>query len=78
MNYIGITNNDGTTTKMEIVTTFKLDKFNDNYIIYTDIERKHYYIAKYLLDGKLDTNISNQELKYANAILKEVLKNVRS
>ena len=61
---------------MEVVTTFKLDEYDFNYIIYRELDMSHYYIAKYKGDNivNLNTDLSNNELLLANKVFKEVIK----
>ena len=47
MDYIEITDEKGNNKKMEVVCTFKLKEYNFNYIIYSEMDKSHYYIAKY-------------------------------
>lgn len=60
--------------EMEVVMTFRFK--DSNYVIYKDIEE--YYIAKYNeTDDCLDTCLTEDELLYAENVLKEVLNNVK-
>lgn len=74
--YIDVYDENGQIKKMEVVTIFRLDGYDFNYIIYKEIDNSHYYIAKYrgeeIVD--LDTNLSNKELELANLVFKEVIK----
>lgn len=74
--YIEIENIDGTKEKMEIVSTFKLEGYEYNYIIYKTLDNTHYYIAKYKGENKVDlnTDLSEEELKLANILLKSIIK----
>ena len=74
-NYIDIIDEENNKKKMEIVTTFNLDGYSDNYIIYSELDKSHFYVAKYK-DNKndLDTDLSNKELMLCNKVLKEVIK----
>ena len=64
MNTMMLTLSDGTTKEVELVAKFKLDKFNDDYIIYRD--NSEYYAAKFIEEGdntKLITDLSDIEKK---------------
>jgi hypothetical protein len=54
---------DGATEEVEIVMTFKLEKFNnDDYVIYKNNDK--YYAAKYVENGEntdLTTDLSDDE-----------------
>lgn len=47
MNYISIIDENNNSKKMEIVSTFELEGYNNKYIIYCELDKSHYYIAKY-------------------------------
>lgn len=74
--YIDVINDSGNTIKMEVVTIFKLNSYDFNYIIYKEIDDSHYYIGKYKGNDivNLDTNLSSKELELANFILEGVIK----
>ena len=74
--YIDVYDENGQIKKMEVVTIFRLDGYDFNYIIYKEIDNSHYYIAKYMGEDivDLDTNLSDKELKLANLVFKEVIK----
>ena len=74
--YIDIYDENDNKRQMEVVTTFKLDEFDFNYIIYRELDKSHYYIAKYKGNTivNLNTDLSNKELILCNKIFKEVLK----
>lgn len=75
--YIEVYDESNQVKKMEVVTIFRLDGYDFNYIIYKEIDNSHYYIAKYVGEEivDLDTNLSEGELKLANAVFKEVVSN---
>lgn len=57
--------------EMEVVLTYKFE--GKDYVIYKDKEDV-LYIAKYNLNNdKLDTNLSESEIKYGEKVLSEVL-----
>lgn len=74
--YIDVYDENGQIKKMEVVTIFRLDGYDFNYIIYKEIDNSHYYIAKYMGEEivDLDTNLSDKELELANLLFKEVIK----
>ncbi len=73
--FIDIYDEDGKVEKMELVLKFNLKGYSHNYIIYRDLEKKHYYIAKYNGENMvdLDTNLSDKELELAELIFKKVV-----
>lgn len=46
--YIAITKSDGTEEKMEVVTTFKLEKTEKNCIIYKNLNEERFFAASYM------------------------------
>ena len=62
--------------QMEVVTTFTLEEFDYNYIIYRELDGSHYYVAKYKGENMVDlnTNLSKEELILCNKVFKEVIK----
>lgn len=74
MDYIYITDNLNNKLKMELVTTFELKGFSYKYIIYRDLDNKHYYLAKYKDNiEELNTTFSTKEYELCNEIFKEVI-----
>ena len=73
--YIDIYNENGTIEKMEAVTIFKLDGYDYNYIIYRTLDKKHYYVAKYIGEEIVDlnTDLSEDEMKLPNKILDSII-----
>ena len=57
---------------MIIINTIEFD--NNSYVIYCEMDRSHYYVAKYSEDGTLDTNLSEYEIKKCEVVLEEVMK----
>ena len=75
MDYIYITDEFNNKIKMELVTTFELKGYKYKYIIYKDLEGKHFYLAKYKDNvEELNTNFTEYEYKLCNEIFKEVTK----
>ena len=74
-NYIDIYDSNKNILKMEVIMTFNLKGYSDNYLIYKD-DRK-YYIAKYSGENvvNLNTDLSDGEIKLAEKILERFLKN---
>ena len=57
----GIKDN-GTKEEMEIVSIFKMEAFNKNYIIYKSIVDNKYFAASFNADNdNIDTNLSDKE-----------------
>lgn len=73
--YIDIYLEDGSKCQMEVVSIFKLDDYEFNYIIYCELDRSHYYLAKYIGDNivNLSTDFNDEEFRRANAIFKVVV-----
>ena len=65
---------NGKRRKVEIVTTFNLEGYDYNYIIYKELDGSHTYLAKYKGNKieQLDTNLSEQEIKLSNIIYEGV------
>lgn len=73
---IEITLDDGSVKEMEIVSIFELEGYSYHYIIYSELDKSHYYIAKYMGDEIVDlsTDLSDDEMKLAKTIYEEVIK----
>lgn len=71
--YIEIIDQDGNETTYEVVSTFNLEGYSSNYVIYKEMEEDHLYIAKYngTSMSDLDTNLSSEELALCKAIFDE-------
>lgn len=78
--YINVLNDKNQVLTMEVVTTFKIDQFPFNYLIYKERDGSHFYIAKYSGTDvvELDTDFSKEELKLTNIIFEEAMNNARS
>lgn len=78
-NYIDIYDENDNKKQMEVVAIFKLDGYDFNYIIYSELDKSHYYIGKYKGEEIVDlnTDLSNQELVLCNKVLKAVLEDAR-
>lgn len=75
MDYIYITDDNNQEKKMEVVTIFDLEGYDYKYIIYSELDKSHYYLAKYKENiSNLDTNISAKERKLCDVIFQEVMK----
>ena len=72
MDYITITKENGENEVMEVVTIFNKSDSDYNYIIYKSLDSNVYYTGKYNGDTVVDlnTDLSEEEKKYANGILK--------
>lgn len=75
-NVFEITTSDNKKEQMQLICDFVWE--NKKYIIYSQINKKDYYVAKYNEDESLDTNLSDKELAYCNKIFLEVVKNVKN
>ena len=75
MDYIYITYENNNKIKMELVTTFELKNRDYKYIIYCELDKSHFYLAKYKDNiEELNTDFSESEYKLCNEIFKEVTK----
>lgn len=76
MDCIDIIMDDGTKKKMEVVNIFEIDGYKYHYIIYTEIDRSHYYLAKFLGDNiaTLSMDFDEKELMLANKIFEGVVR----
>lgn len=73
--YIIITLSDGSTEKMEVVATFRLEETSKDCIIYKSINNQKYYAASYNTDSdysNLDTNFSESEKEQLNKIFNKL------
>ncbi len=78
MDYIEITDEKGNNKKMEVVCTFKLKEYNFNYIIYSEMDKSHYYIAKYKDNtDDLITDLTDDEFNTASKVFEEVFNETR-
>ena len=75
MDYIYITDENNNKIKMELVTTFELKNRDYKYIIYCELDKSHFYLAKYKDNiEEVNTDFSESEYKLCNEIFKEVTK----
>ena len=74
--YIEVLNNNNEYEKMEVVTIFNIENYDYNYIIYTELDRSNYYLAKYKGDklDELSSDFDEKEFEIANEIFKGVVK----
>ena len=75
--YIEVLDKNNEFKKMEIVTIFNIENYDYNYIIYTELDKSNYYLAKYKGDkiNELLSNFDEKEFEIANEIFKGVVKN---
>jgi len=72
--YIEIYTEDGRKEIMEAVCKFKLKKYNYNYLIYCELDKSHYYLAKYNNEDLSDLNTDFEDTEFNLAC--EVFENV--
>lgn len=74
--YIEIYDDNGKMQIMEAVMTFYLNEFKSNYIIYSELDKSHYYLAKYDNNqiSELNTDFEDKEFEKAANIFNEVIK----
>ena len=76
MDTITILDDNNNEKMMEVCLTFKLAGYNDNYIIYNELDKSHYYIGKYKDDSlDIDTRLNEEEYKLCNQIFEKVVGN---
>lgn len=69
MDYIYVYDSENKKRKMEVVSTFKIEEYPHNYIVYKELDSSKYYLAKYKKNSKkLITNISDKEYRLCKAI----------
>ena len=75
--YIEVLDKNNEFKKMEIVTIFNIENYDYNYIIYTELDKSNYYLAKYKGDkiNELLSNFDEKEFEIANEIFNGVVKN---
>lgn len=73
--YIEIIDQFNNKRMVEVVTTFKLEPYNSNYIIYKELDNSKNYVAKYNDEeiADLDTNLSKEEISLIEKIFEGVL-----
>ena len=66
---------NGDEIKMEVVSIFDIDGYDFHYIIYTELDRSHYYLAKFVGENIVDllNDFDEKELSLANKIFKGVV-----
>ena len=71
--YIEIIDDDGNEATYELVSTFKLDGYSKNYVVYKSVDSDKYYLAKYDESSMslLDTNLSDEEINLVKALFAE-------
>lgn len=75
MDYVYISDDNNNEKKMEVVSIFDLDGYDYKYIIYCELDKSHYYLAKFKDNvSELNTNLSDEEYKLCNVIFKEIVK----
>ena len=73
--YIEVYDENGSIQIMEAVMTFYLNEYKSNYIIYSELDKSHYYLAKYDNNeiSDLDTDFEDKEFEKASNIFNEVI-----
>lgn len=73
--YLNLLTDDNNVKKMEIVSIFNIDNSSYNYIIYRELDKSHYYVAKYIGDevANLSTDLSKEEFDIASKVLEGVV-----
>lgn len=74
MDYVYIKDDNNIEKKMEIVSIFDLDGYDYKYIIYRELDKSHYYLAKFMDDiSILNTDISEDEMKLCNVVFRGIV-----
>lgn len=74
MDYIYIIDKNKNRLKMELVFSFKLPGYDNDYIIYKELDDNKYYVAKKNeKDQSLNTEFNSEEIKLCNEVFKEAL-----
>lgn len=73
--YIEVYDEQGKMEIMEAVCTFKLKNYDSNYIIYCELDKSHYYLAKYDNNdiSDLNTDFKQDEFDQAFKVFKEIV-----
>ena len=73
--YIEVFDEQGKMEIMEAVCTFKLKNYESNYIIYSELDKSHYYLAKYDNNdiSNLNTDFNQEEFDQAFKVFKEIV-----
>lgn len=73
--YIEVFDEQGKMEIMEAVCTFKLKNYDSNYIIYCELDKSHYYLAKYDNNdiSDLNTDFKQDEFDQAFKVFKEIV-----
>ena len=73
--YIEVFDEQGKMEIMEAVCTFKLKNYDSNYIIYSELDKSHYYLAKYDNNdiSDLNTDFKQDEFDQAFKVFKEIV-----
>lgn len=74
--YIEVFDEKNEVKRMEIVTIFKVENYDYNYIIYAELDKSNYYLAKYKGDNikELLSDFDAKEFEIANEIFKGVVR----
>ena len=73
--YIEVFDEQGKMEIMEAVCTFKLKNYDSNYIIYSELDKSHYYLAKYDNNdiSNLNTDFNQEEFDQEFKVFKEIV-----
>ena len=63
---IYVYDDSGNNIKMEVVSTFNIDIYDSNYIIYRDLDKSSYYVDKFSSGNiiNLNTDFDDEELRH--------------
>lgn len=65
--YIEIIDEDGREETYELVSTFNIEGYSGNYVVYKSLDTDKLYLAKYngMNISELDTNLNKEEIELA-------------
>ena len=64
--YIEIIDEDGREETYELVSTFNIEGYSGNYVVYKSLDTDKLYLAKYngMNISELDTNLNKEEIEF--------------
>ena len=66
---------NGKKKQMQAITIYSIEKTGYNYIIYKELKKEKYYVAKFKGETtvELNTQLDKRETEYANAVLNKII-----
>lgn len=76
---IEIYDDTGKSKKMEAVCIFKIKNYDYNYIIYSELDKSHYYLSKYSDDKtELINDFNDEEYNQALSVFMRLKNEIRN